>query len=505
MANPISGLLRRGREQVQEIVGRTASVMSVRGLWGSKKTVDETIADYEWWDKFRRGKQPGYELSGLLAKPSTEIMASWVGTPDEAVVEDTGAGDVDYTNDLLRRFLRRIRGTWERLMVDLFGLADQYVIVNPDGSLSVPSPDTVDRVYDPVDYRRLTEITVRSNLGTLQISDQYRLDGRTIRIKNTSRDSVETVFGTVAGRETLVAEFENLIGRLPVVHFANDRGTNETGGRPMYAALVGWFGWYNDLLVKALNGAKRLSNPILAWIGLTDIEATKEDNSRDVGATYQDEDGTIQNRSQVDIDEDEPVIFLGVGADAKFIGPQSGFTGDIWQMLKGLYLLFMEHLHLPDVVMGFELSSARASAVEQIKTFYAHIKGRRTALEGEGTDDLLMVEARGGLLAVIDIWLRYKALTDRRVMVGPVTLTWPELDTVDEELTFKWAQYLDKQGYIRAATANKLSGRIEDPEGELEAAEEEDAQRNPPEAWQQEGQNAEADETPMMDDLQAAA
>lgn len=505
----ITGMFSRGR-RVSEIIGRVA-VTTLRIL-GARKTVDETNPDYAFWDEFRHGKKAGYELSSLLAKPATEIMASWVGTPDKVTVSETPPpsdptpgpsplhreGDSAYTNELLKRFMGRVRGTLERLFVDLFGLGEQFIVINPDGSISIPSPDTVDPEHDPVDYRKLVKVTIRTKLDGVDVTDQYRLDGRTITIKNTGREPLETAFGVVPARETLTAEFENLIGRLPVVHFANDRGVNETRGRPMYAALITLFGWYNDLLVRALKGANRLSNPVLALFKLSDVDQVQEDNSHDIGETYQDEDGSIRNRDRLAIDDEDPVLLLGEGADAKYVSPGTGFTTDIRNMLKSLYLLFMEHLHLPDVVMGFELSSARASAAEQIKTFFAHIRGRRTQLEGEGTDDLLMVEARGGLMAVIDIWLRMKQLTDPKVVVGPVTMTWPELDEADETMRFNWVKYLYDQGILTDETLAQLSGHVEDVEGEIARAREQQADAREP--WQQEADDAETDEGELMDE-----
>lgn len=65
-------------EPVKEIIGRTVMwVGNATNFWSRfGKSVDQTKTDYAWWDKFRRGKQRGFEFAGLFAKPITEIIAS---------------------------------------------------------------------------------------------------------------------------------------------------------------------------------------------------------------------------------------------------------------------------------------------------------------------------------------------------------------------------------------------------------------------------------------------
>ncbi|MBZ0291417.1 MAG: hypothetical protein K8L99_02510 [Anaerolineae bacterium] len=478
---------------IRQIIGRV--VWTTSNIWNNlRASVDTKKPDYAWWDQFRRGEKKGFRLSGLLAKPAAEIMASWVLGDGIDIRLQTAD---EYTDTLLNRWSRRILSLLIQVIVDLYGLGDQYVIVNPDGSLSVPSPETVDAKYSTLDHRRLEKVTILNKLDKAELVDEYRLDGRTIRVKNTSKEPLDTPYGIVGAGQEISWEFENLIGRIPVVHFANERSANETHGRPMYEALYEWFSWYDDLLQKALVGAKRLSNPILAFVGLDDPAATKRANESPEEETYADEDGTERTRDRTEVDEDTPVMYAGKGGDAKFIGPGIGFTTDIRNMLKVLYLLFMEHLHLPDVVMGFEMSAARASAVEQIKTFFAHITFRRVALEGVGTDDTLGLGARGGLLELTDIWLRMRALTDSRVVIGPVDVSWPELSDKDAKLTKEWADSMHQRGVITDEMYVSLSERVEDPAGEIEKAREE-TNTDP---YQRDENAGAADEDPLMDNV----
>lgn len=466
----------RKRRSVKEIIGNIALV-PVK-LWQAltiTTTVDETVPNYSWWDRFRRGKIEGFKLSSLLAKPAAEVTAAWV--LGEGVTAELEEAD-EYTNDLLRRFMNRIKGLLHDFLVDLYSLGDQYIIVNADTSLSIPSPDTVEVKRDRLDYRKVQSVTITNRLPEATVTDEYYPDRRVIRVKNTGKDVVFLNDGTAvpAGREATM-EFDNLIGRIPVVHFANERSANETNGRPIYASMVEWFSWYEDILIKALMGVNRLSNPILAFVGLDDPDETEDANSSPIGEEYLDDDGVIRQRNQVDIDADTPAVFVGKGGDVKFVGPGTGITDDIRNMLKVLYLLWSEHLGLPDVVMGFELSAGRSSAVEQIKTFFARITARRTSLEGAGSDPVLGLDARDGLKSLIEIWLEMRSLTDTQVQVGPVVVMWPELGSQDEQLTKAWADGAHDRGLIRDETYVELSGRVENAAEEVEMAREEVLQR----------------------------
>ena len=80
------------------------------------------------------------------------------------------------------------------------------------------------------------------------------------------------------------------------------------------------------------------------------------------------------------------------------------------------------------------------------------------------------------MLELLEIFLAYRRLTDPKVRVGPVVLDWPELGETDDELTLKWVTFLRQIGALTLKTALQLSGRVENPDDELAAAEEEAAE-----------------------------
>lgn len=465
----------RPREKVKEIIGRVQLMGS--SIWTMFRTslysVDATVTDYAFWDSFRRGKKKGYEFASLFARAITQIMRDWtMGGGVEVMLADTDENNEkhSHTNTLLRRFMTRIHALLLLLVEDLYGLGDQYAVVNLDGSISVPSPDTVEPFYHEIDYRRLVKVVITTKLEKATVTDEYREDGRTIRVKWAD-----------ASRAEEVAEFSNLIGRIPVVHFANDRGVNERFGRTIYEPMLRLFSRYDDLVNKALDGAELMSNPIPVFEGMEDVNETVAANSTPTDEDYTDDDGNIVSRVKLAFDRLAAVV-VGKGGSFKFASPTSGFTKDIRDMLKVLFLLVLDFTRIPEVIWGNELSSSRASAGEQMKTFYMFIESRRAQLAGEGADDLLKTEAKGGLYALIDIWLRTMALTDKQIVVAPVTLKWPELGEQNEEMRFKWVEWARAQGLLTDKTSLAQANIVPDVDAEVDAAKKEAAERDPFEA-----------------------
>lgn len=467
------------REVIREIVGRVAS----SNLWTMRaaSTIDTTKADYAYWDRLRRGMVQGAKLAGLFAKPAAEIKTDWImgeGYSVELATDATQADNpgIQYTNQLLTSLTARSKATMMQMVNDLKSEGDQYVVINADGSFSIPSPDTVDYQYDELDYRQPKRATITTKTSKFTATDEYRLDGRTLTINTSVQTLADDLMADgyeSIGNNAYRKQFENLIGRLPVVHFANDRSANETHGRPMYEALLHLFGRYDAELEKALDAAEIMSNPIPVFT-LEDTEASEDANANPDPEQWTDANGTTRTRTQIEFDR-FATIFLRVLDDGTkegfdLVSPDSGYTNDIKAMLKVLFLLILEHLRIPEVVWGGELGQARASASEQMKTFYMHIAGERLRLEGAGADELLGMSAQGGIHEVMDIWLRMRALWDRQVVLAPVRIKWSALGEADDEMNLKWADSLHKDGIITDETKVEMSGRVEDAAAEVAAA-----------------------------------
>lgn len=462
--------------QVREMIGRVSITPPLRF---SPWTIDTTIPDYCYWDMLSRGKQQGYELGGLFAAPIASVTRDWVlGKGADVMLADDGNAPVNvsgendpraYTNDVLKRFMQRNHAILMTMIYDLYRLGDQYIIVNPDGSLSIPSPDTVEAKYDEQDYRKLSRVTVTTRFPNRVVTDVYTDTMRTITVEILAHQVKEpngTYRHVPASRDSV--EYPNLIGRIPVVHFANERSANETHGHPIYEALLHLFSRYNDLLESALEGADLLSKPVPVFEGIKDVEAAKDANSEPTGDSYYDEDNDLREDRRIEFNH-LSAIFVPEGGSFKWAAPGS-FTSDTRELLKLLFLLLLDRSRLPEVVWGNELGQARASSSEQMETFYMYVHGRRVMLEGEGADDVLQAESRGGILELIDIWLNVRSLTDPRIVVAPVTMKWPALGRSASETKLKWVQYLDGKGYITPQTAVREAEIVENADAEVEKA-----------------------------------
>lgn len=475
------------RKKVREIIGRAAVVGST--LWSmiGVSSVDQTMPDYVFWDKFRRGKAVGFELVGTLAKPICQIIAGWVlgsGIDAKLTTPEGSENDSDpvhYTNGLLTRFLARIHGLLNSVVEDLYGLGDQYVIVNNDGSLSVPTPNMVNMERDPLDYRTIIKCTITTKLDKATVTDVYTPEMRTITIKITDEALQKRFDGagwTPIGQNEYRQEFVNLLGKIPVVHFANDRSGNETNGRPIYEGLLHLFRRYSTLLAKMIDGAEIMGNPLPVFEGLDNVEETVDAVTEPIDQTFTNPDGTRETRRRINWDT-LPALFIGKGGSFKFAAPPNGFTTDIKNVLKLLFTLILEFTRIPEGMWGTELASARATFTEQMKSFYAYIESRRVALAGMGADDELNDEARGGLLELIDLWLRARALVDRRVVIAPTTLSWQALSDEDATLLQQSVKDAFDRKVISRVTYAKTLPMVTDAAAEVQAADEDSANQNP--------------------------
>lgn len=436
-----------------------------RMLRANGQTADTTKPDYAWHDTVYNGRKHGFELSGLFLKPIIQITNSWVwGKSAGAELTNTddlpGATQarIDHTNTALDKFIRDNLAKLQGMTRDLYKLGDQYVILNADDTLSIPSPDTVKVDRDPLDYRRIVAVTVCARYLNASVDDMYTDEKRIVTIDNLGDTDLVTRFGMVRAKTKAIFEFDNLLGEIPVVHFPCDRSADETNGRPLADGLVRLLSRYDDLLEKALDGAETLSDPIPVLIAEPGtVEEAILNNTVPSGEL--DADGNEINK--LDLGYLKAIITT---KDFKFAAP-APFTTDIKSMLGLLFLLLLEHVRIPETVWGGELGQSRSSTVEQMDTFRQYILERRLQLEGErentGTD---------GLLKLLRLVLMVKALTDPQILVGATAVMWQPLDIKDEKLEFEKVKYAHGTGNILDETMVDKFDIVTNPEEEVKKA-----------------------------------
>lgn len=490
----------------------------VKPQWNARVllNVDTTWKDYIFWDALRRGTAPGFTISGpSFCLPAAQTTVSYVygrgiqaSLIESAISSDAGKQDkrtlheaaeplaeangkptqnkrnalgkgakpssakpatplavmpkakpspnasdkLAWTNLQINQMLRSNMGLLVNTTVDDYCLGNQYLICNPDGTWSVASPETVTVEYSASDYRRVERVIIRTKMQQAKVEDVYTADKRTILTHYYDE------------RGTVIDEYENLIGRIPIVHFANERSANEIYGRPMYEAGLEIMWRYDALFNNILEGVTLLGTPIPAFVNLENPTETKQNNSTAVH--YQDAEGNDQVEYITRLDR-QTALYLGKGGDVKMLATNVGFTKDSIDTLHQLKLQWCNITHTPEFMLGGAIASSKASTETQMPPFIQYINFRRLMLEGQGADPALGIEARGGLLEMIDIWLRTVKLLNPDIVLGPVQIKWPEIDIYGDQTKYLWGSLFAGMNKVTDETLLGMSGYIADPSAEV--------------------------------------
>lgn len=434
------------RERVSELISRVATNFTANIKYYARVTVDYTQADYEYYDKLRRGLQYGFEISGLFTRPITQIITSWT-LGDSFTVDIDNQNTSEAVNDFINNELQAIVETSE----DMLALGDSYIVVNPDGTLTQVPPSQVDIEVSDDNFRNVTKATIYTRHKNLQIEDSYTNTERTITVRRTGLFSAS---GSVI-EETV---YPNLIGRIPVIHFPNDRGSNEVYGHPYYAEQLTLLAEYDDVIRKSIDGVKMMGNPIPVVEGLDDPESAKELNSTYTD-TYVDLEGNTQTEYVTELDPHN-MLYFGAGARFKFAAPGS-FTDNTNTVLKKLFLLMLQNSQIPEWAWGGAIQSSMASVQAQTPAFVKFIGGRRRKLETP-------------LKALLEVYIATIAIFTPGIDANAVIhITWPELMPEDEEIRLKWVMFAMQNNMITRETALRLADIVENPRQEIEDANEE--------------------------------
>ena len=440
----------KAKKWIRQIIGRTPQFEFEIMRTGSRPyTLDWTRMDYNFYDLLRHGKAVGYSLGSLFAKRIESIFASWIF--GSGVVVKTERAH-DYTDKKLAEFITRILDDGlMQVYEDSMGLGDQWIIVNADGTLSIPSPDTVDVTTDPTDYRKVIQVKVTTKDKTVVVEDSYFVDMRIVTVTNRLTNQTATEI------------FVNFFDEIPVVHVPYARGRNEIYGRSVHEQLLNLYSQYDDIIYKQIDGAKLLGNPIPTFTGLEDPNAVQVANAPTQEDTFVDKDGTTVTRKQFELDQNS-VMFVGAGGDFKFVGPFVGFSADTRNALKSLFLLLLDHTGIPEFLWGNELSSGKASSETQLTQWIHDITGKQHTCSAWIRD-------------LARLYLKAVKLTDRRVVVDELVVHWPPLTIPDQNMLLKRIEFARHTNLITDETALKLLRLVEDPAREAAAARQEAEER----------------------------
>lgn len=447
-----------GRAVVRELIGRAArGVNWSRRWWSTSPTRDWTTRDYKFWDEARQCKTRGLELSGLFLKPLASKVAAWVQGSVPRWSVDSARG----TDELVtwwRANLAEIVRTYE----DAVALADCYLVINADLTVTVLPPDVVTPIVDEGDYSKIIGWRVREVhphpdrvADTMTIEDEYYAD---LRIRTVTRG------GVAISRD----EYPNLIGWLPVIHVPNNRGSNAVFGEPEAVALLPALMEYGTILEAALTGNKNqsLPTPVAEFEDSQTMDNWWE-KAVEIGLvqrnTVTHADGTTETYDEINFQAGEFLALAGAKFDYKHPG---NFAEDTRRLLELLFYLILQHTEIPEFAWGNAIASSKASAETQLLPFIKWIEKKRAQCSG------WMTEAARVVLAYTSLW-EQGINADAALDIG-----WEPLTDQDGNLTLNALKWLLAEGLIDELTAITLAPvDIPDPESVLQQARKERDER----------------------------
>lgn len=450
-------VLQRVRKSISELIGYSSSqfynIFSNR--WRVSPTVDITSPDAAFWDKARRAKAQGLTLSGLLLKPITSKIAAWaMGELPDFTFEDA------YTQDKYADWFSQNHPDVLLAYEESLNLGKLYVLCQPHPEegvqMVVLPPDTVTPIVDPENYAR------RIGYRVVSIYPHPEFAGDYTRIEE-EYYADRRIVTTSTSRGSKTQTYRNPTGRVPIVHVANNRGVNETEGRPETEALLELFQHYDDVMHYAIAGNKRQGRPtpVIVLGSPTAVDTFREQYGR--SKTKTNSDGTTETYIEFDLDLDE-LIVLAEGSDLKFVQPGS-FMGDVTSLTQLMYYLTIEHTELPEFLLGSALSGSKASAETQMPPFVKFIE-KKQGLTKKWLAELALI--------VTSIMSLY----DTAVQVVKPTINFAPMTDKDGRLTLDAIQVAYNNGWLDDETALRLLPLdIDNPAETLERARKEAEER----------------------------
>lgn len=431
---------------------RHASLVWARRLRSTlmQPSKDWRRSDYAWYKNAYYCQVRGLELSGLFIKPICSKITAWtlgMGVGWKLDSETTQQSLTDWWTAHHAEIMRAMRGSLKQ--------GDAFLVINPDLSLTLLPPDTVDPIVAEDDYGRIIGWRVTQVLAhpettaRMTLVDEYYADRRT-----------QTT--TIDGREQSARTYPNLLGRLTIVHIANAMDEGDSFGHPEAEALVELLLRYNTVLEAAIDGNERQGRPtpVLSFETVADLNKFWEDYGTRETQTLP--DGTTEQVTTSGVDLSQ--ILTVSGAQFQYASPGS-FTQDTEKLLGLLFYLLLEHAEIPEFVFGNAIASSMASANAQLPVLERYVEGRR-------------LDATGWLTEIAEIVLGLLSLTTPGVSAAETpAVQWKKL-TNDGALTLASLQWMFTEGLIDEKTALMLAPvEIAEIDEVLAKAKEERAER----------------------------
>lgn len=433
------------------LTNRIRIVMSRFQPWRRDPVNDWTRPDYDYWRRLYRCQVRGLELSGLLIKPLVNKTAGWVlGKAPQFKIENESTAETfaDWLAENHPQVLSAYR--------DSVKMGDAVIVVNPDATLTIIPPQCVTPIISEDDFSQQLGWRIAQTFEhpdhtnrKMTIIDEYTAVSR-VRIVEV--DAME------ASRQ----EFPNLIGRVPVIHIANNVEAGETFGRPEAEALPNILHRYGVIMEAGIEGNELQGRPtpVLNFETKDDLDTFWDLYGETETQTLP--DGTTESSTTLSVDLQK--LLTVSGAAFSYESPGS-FINDAVELLGIMFYLILEHTELPEFVFGNAISSSKASAESQMPVFVRFIEMKQGA-------------AAGWLKELAETVLAMLSLFEPGVVVESPMIQWEPLTTDDGQLTLEAIRWAFTEGLLDERTALQLMPvDIEDIDAVLEQARQEREER----------------------------
>lgn len=422
-------------------------------------------SDYAFWRRAYYGRAAGLELSGLLIKPLVNKISAWTlgRAPSwKCESERSQKALTKWWSDHHPEILRAWRSALKQ--------ADGVVVVNADLTLTLVAPDLVDPIVADDDYGNIIGWRVTQTLEhpestqRMVVIDEYFVERRihSVEVNGISRSS---------------QVFPNLIGRLPIVVIANHPDDGETFGHAEAEALIPLFHRYGEVLDAAIEGniLQGRPTPVISFGTIQDQDKFWELYGENERRTLP--DGTTETTPVLNVDLSQVLTITNGEFDYKTPG---NFTDDVAKLLEIMFLIYGEHIEIPEFVLGMAIASSKASAETQMPVFEKFI-------------EMYQGEMSKWLKEIATIVLLYQSLIEPGVAAETPGLQWKKL-TQDGRLTLDTITWALAEGLLDDRTALVLAPvEVEDLDDVLAKAKEERAAREA-KAMAQQQQEAQFDQ-----------
>lgn len=380
---------------------RTLNLYTRRsGLRSYKPTKNWGRPDYPFWRRVYFGRVEGLQISGLFVRPIVNKIAAWVlgRSPDFMSTS--------------KRVQTELSKWWDKNHADIIAAyavslleGDCFFVINADLTITIVPAEAVNPIVDSSNYSlrigwKIVQVFPHpdNSAQKMTVTDEYYIDRR-IHTEEFSD-----------GRKR-VNIYPNLIGMIPVIHIANFPMAGEEFGHPEVEALIEIFLRYGQTLDAAIEGniLQGRPTPVLAFNSVTDLNAFWRRYGRK--ETTRSSDGTVQEIETLSVDMSDLLTISNADFNYRSPGP---FAEDTERLLGLMFYLILEHIELPEFVLGNAIEGSKASAETQMPIFEVFIRMRQKT-------------CAKWILPTLEIVNRYISLMKPGVPVTEIMLRWAKI------------------------------------------------------------------------------